>query len=267
MLIKNFAKDLIRRALPATAFRLGLRNHYWDEIEMEFLDLIVDRTRAAVDVGANSGRYAAALSKIALHVYAIEPNPIMARLLSAGCDKKRVTVLHRAASDSNGTATLSIPTDQWGNGGENIASLDRSFSGPIKTHRVLKMMLDDLADANIGFIKIDVEGHELAALRGGKRLFDKCHPVVLIECDELARTSTPPSFEFLLARGYEGYFVYSRQFYPLAELKPFMFDLAAFKEPRPRKLVSYTNNFLFFPRSKMTPDMFEQISRRLLSSR
>ena len=41
---------------------------------------------------------------------------------------------------------------------------------------------DELADARIDFIKMDVEGAELAALRGGRELLRRCRPVVLLEC-------------------------------------------------------------------------------------
>ena len=224
MLIANAAKSIFRNWLPALAFRLSLRNSYWDEVEMDILDLVVSRDRAAIDVGANSGRYAFLLSQLASHVYAIEPNPHMVRLLSAGLDRRRVTVLHRAASNSTGTAMLSIPTDIWGNGGESLASLDRRFLGPKRDISVTKMKLDELIDVDIGFMKLDVEGHELAALQGATKVLDRWRPTVLMECDELREGFIPPSIAFLLSRGYDGYFVFSGRFYTLADLKPFMFD-------------------------------------------
>jgi FkbM family methyltransferase len=249
--------------MPGTSFRISLRNHYWDEIELDILDLIVSPLRAAIDVGANSGRYAFALSRFASHVYAIEPNPSMVKLLRAGLDVKRVTVLHRAASDDVGTAQLRIPTDAWGHGGENLASLERTFTGPTKTVAVATMTLDQLSNHDIGFIKLDIEGHELAALRGAVNILDRWKPTILIECDELSAGSMPPSFDFLISRGYEGYFIHSLKFHPLNELKPFMFDLSAFQPPRPRKFVPYTNNFLFFPSGGMTQVLSNAICERL----
>jgi len=186
MHLKNAGKAMIRRLAPKAAFSISLRNHFWDEIELDILDLIVSPSRAAIDVGANSGRYSFALSRLASHVYAIEANPHMARILRAGLDRKRVSVLHRAASDSIGKAELLIPTDMWGFGGENLASLERSFNGPTKSISVDKMTLDELADKDIGFIKLDIEGHELAALQGAKKIIAKSQPVILLECDELA---------------------------------------------------------------------------------
>jgi FkbM family methyltransferase len=262
-LVQNAAKSIFRSWFPKLTLRMSLRNHYWDEIEMDILDLIVSRDRAALDVGANAGRYTAALSRLASHVYAVEPNPRMARLLSVGLDQKRTTVLNCAASDSTGTATLSIPTDRWGNGGESLASIDSRCLGRTRSVSVRKMMLDELVAIDIGFMKLDIEGHELAALRGAENILEKWRPTILIECDEIGADTSAPSFDFLLSKSYEGHFVYSGMFLPLAELKPYMFDKSALSMAKARKLLLFTNNFLFFPQGALSGELLRQIETRL----
>src|SRR5713101_4609126 len=100
-------------------------------------------------------------------------------------------------------------------------------------------------------MKLDIEGHELAALRGAEKILERWRPTILIECDEIGTELSLPSFDFLLSRGYEGHFVYSGMLFPLAKLKPYMIDKSALNMGRPRKLLLYTNNFLFFPQGAL----------------
>ena len=41
---------------------------------------------------------------------------------------------------------------------------------------------DELGDFDAGFVKIDVEGAELMASRGGRDFFRRCRPALLFEC-------------------------------------------------------------------------------------
>lgn len=264
MLSRQRAKSICRQLFPATTFRFALRSTYWNEIELDILDLIVDPNRSAIDVGANSGRYTIALLALSKHVYAIEANPELARLLSHGLSREaQLTVLNCAASDADGTAILNIPANASGYALEGLASLERTFSDKARQQAVPTMKLDQLSDKNIGFVKMDIEGHELAALRGGSMLLDKQMPTVLLECDVASEGQA--TFEFLLNRGYEGFFVYSNRIYPLSELEPSMFDQASLRLPKPRKFLNYTNNFLFFPRGVPSVDLMQNITNRLIA--
>jgi hypothetical protein len=44
--------------------------------------------------------------------------------------------------------------------------------------------IDDYLFPSVGFIKIDVEGHELAVLRGAERTITEQRPNLLIECND-----------------------------------------------------------------------------------
>ena len=44
--------------------------------------------------------------------------------------------------------------------------------------------LDDLALGDVGFVKIDVEGHELAVLRGAAETLQRNRPPLLVEAEE-----------------------------------------------------------------------------------
>jgi FkbM family methyltransferase len=121
----------------------------------------------AIDVGANIGYFTGLLARRARHVIALEPNPRLRRFIAdnvAGWDvRERVTLDYRAASNVSGRATLHVPSDYEQNFG--VASLESSDAS--LSHEVETVRLDDLiAGRPVGVLKIDVEGHELAALQG-----------------------------------------------------------------------------------------------------
>lgn len=93
-----------------------------------------------------------------------------------------VTVLPVAASNKAGRAELSIPRNRKGYC-NNIGTLDteRQFEGDVMRVSVETVRLDDQPHRNVGFIKIDVEGHELEVLEGAEQLIRRDHPVLLVE--------------------------------------------------------------------------------------
>jgi FkbM family methyltransferase len=70
----------------------------------------------------------------------------------------------------------------------------------------------------VGFIKIDVEGHELAVLAGAERTLAKHHPNLLIECNDEHNPGAPARLAAWLAeRGYEVLFFDRERLRPFAE--------------------------------------------------
>ncbi len=57
------------------------------EAEISLLSYLIDRSRNAIDVGANKGVYTHVISQLARHTYAYEPNPKMFRLLQRNIGK------------------------------------------------------------------------------------------------------------------------------------------------------------------------------------
>jgi FkbM family methyltransferase len=164
------------------------KDDQWDELEFSLLPALVDPVRAAVDVGANIGKYALAMSSLVPSVYAVEPSELaqnIARYFPAN-----VKVYMVAASDHAGIASLQIPIlddhEQVG-----LASIE---PGAVAVnHRAYRSVaistsrLDDLVQDAVGFVKIDVEGHELSVLKGSERLLREHCPTLLIEAEERHR--------------------------------------------------------------------------------
>ena len=146
--------------------------------EMALLPLVVPRGRVALDAGAHFGCYARALAKLTDRVHAFEPTEtadIMARTMP-----RNVTVHRMALSSHMGAAALRIPRCS-----SALASLERHVTGDARTIEVTLTTIDAMFPAeDIGFIKIDVEGHESAVLNGARATIARCLPVLLIECEE-----------------------------------------------------------------------------------
>src|SRR5262249_20015555 len=58
----------------------------------------------------------------------------------------------------------------------------------------------------VAFVKCDVEGHELAVLRGAVALLRRDHPVILVEIEQRhQKEDIRDTFEHLIRLGYAGY--------------------------------------------------------------
>lgn len=154
------------------------------EAELRLLPFLVDPARIAVDAGANKGVYTYWLEHLAHHVHAYEPNPKMFKVLKGGIGTK-ATVHHAALSDQAGQFALRIPKTGTGRYSNQGASLNYDKVGDsygevmVETRR-----LDDENLNNVGFIKIDVEGHEMAVLDGALATIRRERPTLLIEMEQ-----------------------------------------------------------------------------------
>ncbi|MBI1915862.1 MAG: FkbM family methyltransferase [Planctomycetes bacterium] len=144
-----------------------------------------------MDIGANVGEYTAELSRLvgpSGRVFALEPFPETFALLADLCRLlpfSNVTALNVAASDATGIVQMSVP-------GINHfeAAIDKQGVP------VYACALDALDfPQSVRLVKVDVEGHEMAALRGMAKLLQRDHPILIVE----ARRGTA---EFLVPFGY-----------------------------------------------------------------
>jgi len=231
--------------LPRLAARLRAYRHLRSgEPELRLVAALSMPDRLSVDVGANRGYYSMIMARHAPRVLAIEPNPQLARLLRRalppGC-----AVLCCALSDRKGTAELRVPLVD-GQERTSRASLDERMEGPAHLYEVELARLDDCAHEPVGFVKIDVEGHELAVLRGADRVLREDGPNLLIEAEERHRPGAVAEVAGLLAGyGYRGLFRAGETMRPIEE-----FDPAVHQDPRnlghgPGRIGRYANNFVF----------------------
>jgi len=151
------------------------------------------RFRRFVDVGANIGLYGFIFGSIKIDgiVTLIEPDPSNANLIrkTISASKLPITLVEAAASAESGVLTF-YKDDLTGSTGSLVRSADDSFIAHYHRKRptpvnVASVTLDELFPLDSpDFIKIDVEGAELKALRVGEVMLSRSHPALMFECDE-----------------------------------------------------------------------------------
>jgi len=178
------------RRFPRLVFNLRRVSKANYEREMELLDVLCDRARTGIDVGAKVGMYTYRIRACSSDVIAFEPIPLFHDMLRAVFEGKRGHIEPVAASDRRGTATLRMPYD--GEGHRQFGRSSIEPTNPLVHHQIARTEelvvetrpIDEYAFPRVGFIKIDVEGHELAVLEGAAKTIAEQRPNLLIECND-----------------------------------------------------------------------------------
>ncbi len=216
------------------------------EKEIRILNKLVDISKASIDIGVYRGVYSYFLSKKCKYVYAFEANPLLfSKLVDGFKNIKNIKIENVAISSESGETELRIPIRDITASFDNeekyklgtatihkINNLENEIFETIKS--INKISLDDYKfEHHIGFIKIDVEGHELDILRGAKKLIAKNMPTMLIEIE--TRHSGVPlnvAINEVEELGYKCFFVDDN------------FTLQRTENPKELK----NNNFIFLPK-------------------
>lgn len=205
--------------------------------ELRRLAEFVPTDRLALDIGANRGVYSYWLTRLCPAVWAFEPNPDLADMLRSA--RLKGLIVHQAAlSDQSGGSVLFVPQHKTKRrlndpGGTLNAG---SSAQPGARFQVRLTRLDDLAPPTVGFIKIDVEGHEEKALDGAMATINRDRPTLLIELEERHNPGCVGRVAARLAAlGYQARFLDQDSWRPMEALKEGQIG------PSGR----YINNFLF----------------------
>lgn len=219
-----------------------LEQEDWFEDEIRFVRRLLPPGGRAVDVGANYGIYTLALALAAGgrgRVWSFEPTPRTAEHLAhtlALNALPQVELLRKAVAGRSGTARFRV-----GEEAELNALADDGAAGAIE---VPAASIDDLAREHawddIDFVKIDVEGHELEVVEGGKAFLQARTPLVMFEIAAAAGANLQPVRVFR-ALGYQLYRLVPglgllAPVLPGDSLDPYMLNLFCCKPDRARAL-------------------------------
>jgi FkbM family methyltransferase len=172
-------------------------------VEREMLRVVeaCPRDGTAVDVGAWYGPWTRRLSRRVDSVVAFEANPKVAGVLRATAPPN--AVVHAVAvSDRDGeTLDLAVSGRRGREGRSSVASHLGTYVDRVT---VPTRRLDSYGLKDVRILKIDVEGHELAVLRGAQALLDRDHPVLVVEL-EARHGEVGPAMEMLGSIGYRSF--------------------------------------------------------------
>jgi len=152
---------------------------------IEWAAQFIDKGKAALDIGAHVGSWCLTLADRAAVWYAFEPQRSSYNALCGGIALNHLN--ERVLAHNK--AVYSRPKSMWlakisSDGGGSHLSIPNHPGKHFGSEMVDAVALDAMAWVPpVGFIKMDVEGSELAVLKGAQMLLrENCYPPIVFEC-------------------------------------------------------------------------------------
>jgi FkbM family methyltransferase len=162
----KFGNFLYQRLFPFYRFLYPAFKRRQDSVELAWMRRMVRPGNRVLDIGANIGFYTSVLSDLVGlegHVDAFEPEPTNFKHLSAMAgDRKNVTLVPKAVSDRSGKLLIyTSPKLNVDHRAYKVANYEQAI--PVEA-----VSIDDYVRGRfrVDFIKMDIQGYELSALRG-----------------------------------------------------------------------------------------------------
>ena len=190
-----------------------------DENEIDLLKRFIKPGTDSIDVGVYRGVYSYEMSKYSKKVHSFEPNPLIFKYINKNLKKisNNIDLYNFALSNENKVSNLRIPIrnkkidkenyeEHYLMGRATVHELN-NFQDYEKFEITLKKIDDFNFDNEISFMKIDVEGHEMEVIEGGKLFIKKNKPVLLVEIEERhSKKNIHHSIDYINGLGYNSYF-------------------------------------------------------------
>ena len=250
MMCKKWSMSVLKQFVPSGVYwsllAWKVRN---EEKEIQLLPWLCDKSKVALDIGALGGSYSVHLVRYSKRCVAFEAVPSTAERLSAKLTfpgDPRLQVESTAIGDRSGEAQVRVPIRDMG---RSTLALTNSV-GTLGELDIISVPVRRLDDYNfgepVGFIKIDVEGHEEAVLRGAQALLAEDRPVLLIEIEERHNPGAIDRISAVLKSfGYSGYFFHAGHLEPMARFDTASDQCVAYLDGDAAQREKYINNFVF----------------------
>ena len=243
---------LATRVAPRLVWKWRIKSWGIDpgEPESVLLPTVASKSRLSIDVGAADGKYTAMLIPLSKQVVAFEPTPGALATLRTTFSATPVVVIEPVAlSNESGVTTMRfVPDHFWRSTLERGNAL--KYASGVSELSVPMRRLDEYEFRAVGFIKIDVEGHEAAVLQGASGTIESSRPNVMIEVEEQHCAGAFDDVSgYFAARAYDGFFLLDGVVMPLSKfdirIHQHVASLNERGERRPG--CNYINNFIFVP--------------------
>lgn len=198
-LLRPLAGDRGYALMHSAAKAWDIRSGRWWEPELDLVPHLVRPGDTAVDIGANFGLWSYHLSRAAGpsgHVVAFEPVPFatasLRRVLRL-TRRRNVVIDARGLGDAPGRMSFVLPLQQSGAINAGLAHVagrvdDRpgaeshvADAGRVEVECEVVRLDDVPLPGDVSFVKCDIEGAELAALRGAAGVLERHAPSLLLE--------------------------------------------------------------------------------------
>lgn len=228
---KMYLEPKFRSVGSAAAYCLGVNY----EAALRLLPCLVRPGDAMIDCGANQGLYAlygASIVGPAGRVVAIEPQPYAVAALRksiAANGFAQLTAIEAAVSDQSGVASFGV--------GEEPVSASLFKNAPAESSLMVRTVtVDEIVESQslerVSFIKLDVEGAELQAIRGATRTLTRDHPTIVFEAFDITSEDALAVWRLLETLGYEFHEPFGDGLRPLNGRRVEGFNIFAIKKHR-----------------------------------
>ena len=211
------------------------------EPELKMISVLAKNCIRAIDVGANVGVWSYWLSKQVRYVESFEPNPKIYSSLKS-IKVKNINTHCIALSNKSGEEELHVPFSSKGFSNQGATLNYKKINGNSKSLFVKSRCLDEYEFSNVGFIKIDVEGHEHKVLEGATKTIKRNMPNLLVEMEEKHnKIPINEQIRSIESLGYKSYVLKQSKLVSTDEI-----DVVRLHR-HPENFEEYLFNFIFLP--------------------
>ena len=178
---RNLA-DYFNKTYPITNMTArSVKNQYLDKI-------VVDKVKVIFDLGYNSGINAIAYNQVipnCTQIYGFEPIHDLCKTkeIESLLPQDKITIVYSLAGETKGSANFYIDVDSTACSIANFSNLGKLSGRKYKEITANVTTIDDFCKENNVYpdlIKMDIEGSELPALKGGINVIKEMRPQLAI---------------------------------------------------------------------------------------
>lgn len=186
--------------------KIRFRKMFFEDDLLEYLAVRGPRGGVFIDIGANIGNHSVYFGKfLADYIISIEPHPKLLPILKRNLDVNRIieySIIPYAVGAKSSAGYMSLRQGYEKNIGGSHVSIIEENSKNTDSDSIIVTTIDNIIESlenklkskQISFIKIDIEGMELEALKGATNLLEKHHPQLAIELISLESLSAVKAF-------------------------------------------------------------------------